>query len=317
MKKIVSLMNPGEVGYEESQFSGREDVEFVCLSERTKEVIMNATTDATVFLYSGAKIDRDIIDNMQKCQLIIRYGIGYDDIDYQWAAKKGIMVCNAPNYGVVDVAEHAVSLIMACAKRLVYMHDCVRDKFWDSSAMGSSARVCGKTVGFVGFGKIARCVCTRTNALGMKAIVYDPYVTPATLDEYNAELVDLDTLLQTADYVTLHLLLNKETFHILGKDAFKKMKKTAYLINTSRGGLVAEQELLEALLDGEIAGAGLDVFEEESANLDRRFLGMQNVVLTPHVAWNTAEAFVALHKEVTDNVLCFLNGERPHNIINM
>lgn len=317
MKKIVALIHPKAVGYEISQFDRRDDAKFVHFCERTKEAIMDATKDADVFLYSGAKIDREILDNMEKCQLIIRYGIGYDDIDYKWAAQKGIMVCNAPNYGVIDVAEHAVSLLMACSKRLVYMNDCVRDKFWKASVMGSSARLCGKTVGFIGFGKIAKCVCTRTNALGMKPIVFDPYVKTGILDEYCAEQVNLDELLQMADYVTLHLPLNKETYHMLDRDAFRKMKRSAYIINTSRGGLINEKDLVEALLNGEIAGAGLDVFEEESANLDNRFLTMKNVVLTPHVAWNTAEASASLHKEVTDNVLRFLDGERPHSIINM
>ena len=317
MKKIVALANPDSLEYERREFLKRNDVEFLSFELHGQREIMKATKDAEVFLYSGAQITSEIIDNMEKCRLICRYGIGYDDIDYMRAAERGIMVCNAPNYGVIDVAEHAVALLLACSKRLIYMNDCVRDKFWNISEMGASSRMSDKTIGFIGFGKIARCVCTRTNVLGMKAIVYDPYVKNECLNEYGAEGASLDKVLQTADYVTLHMPLNSETRHILGMNEFQKMKRTAYLVNTSRGGLINEPELVDALENGVIAGAGLDVFEEESANLDSRLLSMKNVVLTPHVAWNTAEASGALHKEVTDNVIRYLNGEKPLNIVNM
>ena len=315
MKKIVVLGDVKTLDYEIAEFSKRNDAELVCFYERGQEEIMKATRDADVFLYSGAQINREIIDNMQRCRLICRYGIGYDDIDFKRAAERGIMVCNAPNYGVIDVAEHAVALLLACSKRLIYMNDRVRDKSW--TIVGSSSRMANKTIGFIGFGKIARCVCTRTNALGMKPIVYDPYIKGECLEEFGAESVCLETLLQTADYITIHSPLNAETRHMLGMNEFLKMKRTAYLVNTSRGGLINEPELVDALQNGVIAGAGLDVFEEESAKLDSRLLSMKNVTLTPHVAWNTAEAAGALHKEVTDNVIRYLNGEKPLNIVNM
>jgi len=317
MKKIVALASAKAVEYEAQTFAARENVQFSCFTGNDPENIIKMAKDAEVFLYSGAQIRKQVLDGLENCKLIIRYGIGYDDIDYEYAAEKGIIFCNAPYYGVIDVAEHALSLILACSKRLVYMNDCVRDKFWNSGLMGASTRLSGKTIGFVGFGKIARHVCGCIKAFGTKAIVYDPYVKTDALEAYGAESVDLDTLLRTADYVTLHLPLNQDTRHMFGKEQFSRMKSSAYLINTSRGGLVNEQELVDALLGGVIAGAGLDVFEEESPKLDERLLHMKNVVLTPHVAWNTAEASFALHKEVTDNVLRYLDGKRPESIINM
>lgn len=318
MKKVVALVGQKPtIEYELQEFSKRDDVEFVYTAHREPEMLKEILKDAEVILYTGRLIPNEIIDCLEKCRMIVRYGIGYDDIDIKYAAKKGIMVCNAPNYGVIDVAEHAVSLILACSKRLIYMNDCVRDVFWDTTHMGQSSRLAGKTIGFIGFGKIARCVCERTNALQMQPIVYDPYIKTACLDEYHAESVSLDTLLQTADYVTLHLPLSDKTYHMLGKNEFVKMKKSAYLINTSRGKLINEPDLVDALENGIIAGAGLDVFEDESGNLDKRMLNMKNVVLTPHVAWNTLEAGGALHKEVTDNVIRYLDGHRPDSIVNM
>lgn len=317
MKKIVSLStNPASFSYEKEAFSARNDAEFIISGARTKEDVKTAVRDADVVLFSDITIDREVIDNLQNCKLIIRYGIGYDNVDTAYAAEKGIFVCNAPNYGVTDVAEHALSLLLSCAKRLTYMNDCVRDGLWDTSKMGASRRIAGKNVGFIGFGKIAKCVCERTNAFGLKALVYDPYVTDTVAADFRAEKVTLEDLLHRADYVTLHLPLNEQTRHMMGAAQFAQMKSDAVFINTSRGGLVNEKELIDALEAGVISGAGLDVFEDEKGNIDPRILHMKNVTLTPHVAWNTIEGAAALHEEVTNNVLRFLDGNRPESIVN-
>lgn len=317
MKKIVCLStNPASLSYENAAFAARNDAEFVISGARTKEDVKAAVCDADVVLFSDITIDREVIDSLKNCKLIIRYGIGYDNVDAKYAAGKGIFVCNAPNYGVTDVAEHALSLLLSCAKRLTYMNDCVRDGMWDTSKMGASRRITGKTVGFIGFGKIAKCVCERTNAFGLKALVYDPYVSDAVAADYRAEKVTLEDLLHRSDYVTLHLPLNDQTRHIMGKKEFEQMKSDAVFVNTSRGGLVNEKELIDALEAGTIAGAGLDVFEDETGNIDPRILRMKQVTLTPHVAWNTVEGAAALHEEVTNNVLRFLDGNRPESIVN-
>lgn len=317
MKKIVALSSfPHEFDYERQQYGNRTDIDFSISPAKKPEDVIPVIEDADVVLFTDVTFDRNVLDSLKQCKLIIRYGIGFDNIDWKYAAEKGIIVCNAPNYGVTDVAEHALSLILACAKRIIYMNDCVRDNFWSTGAMGQSIRLAGKTVGFVGFGKIARCVCKRTNAFDTKALVYDPYVDDASLAAFNATSVDLDTLLQESDFISLHLPLNPNTRHMIDMDAFKKMKESAVIINTSRGGIIKEADLIDALEQGLIAGAGLDVFENESGNLDQRILNHKMVALTPHVAWNTVEAGAALHKEVTDNVLRFLDGNRPESIVN-
>ena len=317
MTKIVALSRfPHEFDYERERYGAQNDIEFSISPAKAKDEVLSVVKDADVVLFTDVTFDRELLDALTKCKLIIRYGIGYDNIDAAYAAQKGIFVCNAPNYGVVDVAEHAISLIMACVKRLIYMHDCVRDNFWSTGAMGQSIRLAGKTVGFLGFGKIARCVCRRTNAFETKALVYDPYVTQEALDDYGATLVDLPTILREADILSLHLPLNDKTRHMIGAEQLAAMKSTAILINTSRGGIVDEAALIDALERGNIAGAGLDVFEDESGKLDRRILENKMVTLTPHVAWNTVEAGAALHKEVTENVMRFLGGNRPESVVN-
>lgn len=302
--------------YERGMFEKLSETEFIISYLKNPDEVIEIVRDADVLLFTDVGMNADFIDKLEKCKLIIRYGIGYDNIDIKRAAERGIIVCNAPNYGAIDVAEHAISLMLSCTKRLTYMSDCIREGNWSTGTMGSSRRIYKKTVGFVGFGKIARCVCERTNAFGTKALVYDPYVNEETLKSYNAISVDLDTLLKESDYVTLHLPLSDKTRHMFGAKEFEKMKDTAYLINTGRGGLVKESELVDALEKGIIAGAGLDVFEDESGGIDKRMLSMKNVALTPHVAWNTFEGMEALHKEVTDNVIRFLNGEAVESIVN-
>lgn len=317
LKKIVALSSfPHEFDYERQEFGKRDDVEFLISPLKNPSEVIEVVRDADVILFTDVRMEADFLAELKKCKLIIRYGIGYDNIDIKKAAELGIIVCNAPNYGVVDVAEHAISLMLSCSKRLTYMNDCIRAGMWNTGDMGTSCRLFGKTIGFVGFGKIARCVCERTNAFGTKTLVYDPYVSADVLDKYNAKAVSLDALLKESDYVTLHLPLSENTKHIIGMNELKKMKNSAFLINTGRGGLVNEKELVDAIDEGIIAGAGLDVFEDEKGGLDKRLLSMEKVALTPHVAWNTSEGMIALHEEVTDNVLCFLDGKRPDSIVN-
>ncbi len=302
--------------HEREVFSAFDDVEIFMSPAVTEEELIRDAKDAEVILFTSAKLTRTVLESLDKCKLIVRYGIGYDTVDTAAAKELGIYVCNAPNYGVVDVAEHAFALMMACCKRLVRMNDRVRANNWGFVDMGQSCRLTGKTVGFVGFGKIARAVCRFTSAFNTKTLVYDPYVTEAALSEYGAEATTLEGVLSESDFVTLHLPLSDATRHTIGKEQLALMKPSAVIINTSRGPVIDEAALVEALVNGVIAGAGLDVFEDEGGGIDERLPKQDNVVLTPHVAWNTTEATVAIHEEVAANVAKYLRGERPDSIVN-
>ena len=317
MTKIIAIDKTGVFyAYETEFFAKIPDVEFSVTNAESESELIAALADANIVLFTAAKLTANVIRTLDNCRLIIRYGIGYDNVDTAAAKEKGIFVCNAPNYGVVDVAEHALMLMMATAKRVVRMHDMVRGNRWGLDGIGSGSRLAGKTVGFVGFGKIAKALCQRTNALGMKPLVYDPYVSAEALAALDATAVTLDDLLAQSDVVTLHLPLMESTRHMFDKTLFAKMKPTAVLINTSRGAIVKEADLIEALEAGKLAAVGLDVFENETGGLDPRFLKIPNAVLTPHVAWNTKEATLAIHEEVTGNVLRFLREGRPESIVN-
>ncbi len=317
MRKIVILSKSPLDKYscEVQALKQFDDVELVTSPAKEEDDVIEAVRDAEVILFSSTRFSERVIRSLEKCKLIQRYGIGYDTVDLEAAAKQGIYVCNAPNYGVTDVAEHALSLIFATAKMTVKMHERVKSGAWGPSTP-PFLRLAGKTIGFVGFGNIGRAVCKRTNALDMKALVYDPYVSDDMLAEYGAERTSLDDLLAEADFVSLHLPLNEKTRHFFDKSAFAKMKRSAILINTSRGSIVNEKDLIEALEEGLIAGVGLDVFENETVPVDERLINAKNAVLTPHVAWYTDVADTALHEEVCDNVVRYLKGMRPNSIVN-
>ena len=316
MRKVVVLTQKNSgYEYEIEALKQFDDVEFVCSPAVEEDELTEAVRDAEVILFTATKINESFVSKLEKCKLIIRYGIGYDNVDLVATAKRGIYVCNAPNYGVTDVAEHAVSLMFATAKMTVRMHQRVEAGLW-GPGMPPFLRLAGKTVGFVGFGNIGRAVCRMIKGLGMKALVYDPFVSDDLLAEHGAEKRTLDGVLADSDFVTLHLPLNEQTRHSFGKEQFEKMKRSAILINTSRGPIVNEQELIEALESGTIAGCGLDVFENEGSPVDKRLIDSPCAVLTPHVAWNTDVAVTALHEEVGDNIVRYLKGERPHSIVN-
>lgn len=269
-----------------------------------------------VVMFNDAAVTKEIIDSMDKCKMLIRYGIGYDSVDLKAAGEAGIYVCNSPCYGVYDVAEYAMALMLACCKHIPLADKCTREGAWSPLATGKVRRLTKKTLGLVGFGRIARKVAERSAAFEMDILVYDPYVTEEDAKAAGVKKVELSELIASSDFISLHSPLNDDTFHMFSDDEFKLMKKDAVLVNTGRGGLVDEKALIKALQEGEIGGAALDVLEQEPVAEDNPLLKMNNVVLSPHVAWNSFEGVDDLHAEVTNNVMRFINGETPVSIVN-
>lgn len=314
--KIVMLDRLGNDFSQEKSVFRAEGATFIVTYFRSADELREITHDADVLMFNDAHITKEVIAGLEKCKMIIRYGIGYDNVDLEAAGKKGIYVCNAPSYGTYDVAEHTMALLLSACKHIPLADKCARTGQWSADRVGKVRRLRGKILGLVGFGRIAREVASRARAFEMDILVYDPYQTEEAIDAFGGKKVALDTLLELSDYVTLHSPLTEETYHMIGMDQFKLMKKEAVLINTGRGDLVNENELVYALLSGEIAGAALDVFETEPLPRNSKLLEMENVVLTPHVAWNSFEGVDDLHAEVIENVVRVLHGEEPKNIVN-
>lgn len=314
--KIVMLDRMGTDFSQEKSVFRAEGATFIVTYFRNADELRAITHDADILMFNDAHITKEVIAGLEKCKMIIRYGIGYDNVDLEAAGKKGIFVCNAPSFGIYDVAEHTMALLLSVCKHIPLADKCARAGQWSADRVGKVRRLRGKILGLVGFGPIAREVASRARAFEMDILVYDPYQTEEAIDAFGGKRVDLNTLLELSDYVTLHSPLSEETYHMIGMAQFKVMKKEAVLINTGRGSLVNENELVYALLSGEIAGAALDVFETEPLPRNSKLLEMENVVLTPHVAWNSFEAADDLHAEVIENVVRVLHGETPVNIVN-
>lgn len=241
-----------------------------------------------VVVRSRSKITREVIEAGKKLKAIGRAGVGLDNIDVEAAKAKGIEVYNAPESLTISVAELAIGLMIAISRHIPYADRAMRGGRWEKKKC-VGMELYGKTLGLIGFGRIGREVSLRAHALGMKVLAYDPAITVEDTREYNAELVDLDRLLSHSDIVSLHIPANDKTKGFMNKERLGRMKKNAYLVNTARGAVVDEKALVDALKNGVIKGAALDVFEKEPLE-GSELVCLDNVILTPHIASGTEDA---------------------------
>lgn len=283
----------------------------------TEDQVVELCADADGIILQYAPLTRWAIGHLRRCKVLSRYGVGVDTIDVPAATERGIWVANVPNFCTVEVAEHTLALVMACARRLFLLDGLVHAGGWSTIDVMGQARPLGdQTLGLIGFGHIARAVSVRARALGMRVLANSPHTTPALAAEYGAERADLPDLLARADFVSLHCPLTPETRHIVDAAALRRMKPTAFVVNTSRGALIDQAALVEALRSGQIAGAALDVLEKEPIDPDDPLLAMRNVILTPHSAFYSTRSLEDLQTRVARNVVNVLRGERPLSAVN-
>jgi len=268
-----------------------------------------AYADALFVTYS--QINAEVIAGLNNCKVIGRFGIGVDNIDLVAAGEKGITVCYAPVYCLDEVSDHAMALLLACARKIPFANKRASEGCWEMPAVVPIGRFRGKTIGLIGLGNIPQKIVGKAQAFGINVIASDPYCPEDVFSRLNVEKVELDDLLGRSDYVSVHAPLTPETENMFNMDAFKKMKNTAYLINTARGPLVEINDLAAALDAGEIAGAGLDVLPEEPPAADNPLLGRDDVVLTPHTGFYSEDALLDLQTTVATDVASVLAGEEP------
>ena len=271
-----------------------------------------ADCDALLNTYAGP-ITADTMARMPKCKIIARYGIGVDTIDLDAATAAGIIVTNNPTYCIEEVAEHTMALVLACARKVVFYDRLVRDGHWGVPPGKPLYRLAGSTLGLVGFGNIARQVAIRAAAFGMNVIYSDPYLTKS---EALGRAVTFDALLADADFVSLHPPLTPQTRQMIGDDALGKMKRSAWLINCSRGPIVDTEALVRALDAGKIAGCALDTTDPEPLPDPHPLRDRENVIINPHVAWYSEKAMVGLQAGAPGEVRRVLTGEWPANVVN-
>ena len=257
-----------------------------------------------------------VIAAAKKCQVIARYGIGLDNIDVEAATAHGIVVTNVPAYCVDEVSDHAMGLLLACARKISRFDWAVRSGVWDQNIGPEMHRIRGKTLGIVGFGRIAQALIPKAKAFGLTINVCSPRTAPKRIQEAGAEKVTFSELLTTSDFITIHAPLTPETEHLFSGTEFRAMKPTACLINTARGGIVDTAALTTALCNGEIAGAGLDVLETEPPNQSEELLKLNNVVFTPHAAFVSKDAILELEVTAARCVAQVLTGQLPESVVN-
>jgi D-3-phosphoglycerate dehydrogenase len=270
--------------------------------------------DALLNTYAGP-ITADVIARMPKCRIIARYGIGVDTIDVDAATRAGVIVTNNPTYCIDEVAEHTMALVLACARKVAFYDRLVRAGRWEVPPGKPILRVAGSTLGLVGFGNIARRVAASAAALGMRVLFFDPFVKAAQFD-VPGDKVELEDLLQQSDFISLHAPLTSQTRKMIAAGAFSRMKKTAFLVNCSRGPLVDTDALISALDSKKIAGCALDTIDPEPLPDPHPLRERENVIITPHAAWYSEQAMAGLQAGAPGEVRRVLSGEWPVNVVN-
>ena len=273
--------------------------------ENKREMLLEQIPDTDlVFIRSATSIDKEVIDAGVNLKIIARCGVGLDNVDIIEATKRGIHVTNSPEANIISVAELTVGLIIASARNLIKGNNTLKQKKWDRSAL-TGIELYEKTLGFVGFGRVARLVASRMHSFGMKIVFFDPYIDESTQNETKLEL---DELLQQSDVVSLHVVKNKETINLISKEKLSLMKQDAIIINTSRGGVVDESEVLRLVDNGKLFSAALDVYEQEPPEYTTQLTESDSITL-PHLGASTREAQLKAGSDTVQNVVSILNGD--------
>ena len=271
--------------------------------------------DYVVTLY--APVTKKVIDSMERCKVVVRYGIGVDNIDIKAAAERNIPACNNPDYCIDEVADHTVALVLSLTRKIVMASKKAREGLAPSDATPFNLRVLrGMTIGSIGSGRIGIQTIRRLKPFGCRILVYDPFVDKTTVEKEGCEAKELDELLLASDIVVLQCPCNDSTKHIINSESIAKMKNDAMLVNASRGPLIAGEDLIKALESGKIAAAALDVTEPEPLPLDSPLFKMENVIITNHIAYASDKSMITLRTGAMRPILCSLKGEKICNCVN-
>ena len=298
-----------------------------CLQAKQESDLHNRVGDVDgVILCHEISLTEKIIPELTQCKVIVRCGVGYDNVDLKAAGEHGILVCNVPDYGVDEVADHAIGMMLACNRGLFLADRKLRKTLtpWDMRAVQPIFRISGSTLGIVGLGRIGSATARRAQGLGMKVIAYDPYVRPGTDKVLGVTLVSWDQLLAESDVVSVHTPLTEETRSLVDASALGKMKPSSILVNTARGAVVDTDAVAEALISKTIAAAGIDVLITEPATPETKLVKLWqeehdppiNLILTPHTAFYSEEGLREMRAKAAQEVARVISGKAPLNCVN-
>lgn len=301
----------------ESRVLDEAIVPFVLKQCKTEDDVIREGQGAAVLLNQYAPITDRVMKSLPALRLVVRYGVGVNNVDLEAATRHGVQICNVPDYGTNEVADHALALMLSMTRKISRMTDEVRKGNWNYQTSIPIFRHSEQTVGVIGVGRIGTSFANKVNALGCKVIGYDPRISEKSnrsIPSY-MELVELDELLSVSDVVSIHCPLDHAR-NLIGEAELRKMKPTSYLINVSRGGIIDETALDKALSEKWIAGAAVDVAEVEPLPIDSPLLRHHNFFCTPHMAWYSEQAAQELKRKVAEEAVRFLRGEAVHYPVN-
>jgi D-3-phosphoglycerate dehydrogenase len=290
--------------------------ELVVAGKDDHSAMLALAPQSHAILVNWNRLTADVIAAATKCLIITRYGVGVDNIHIATATEQGIVVCNVPDYCMDEVSNEAMALLLCGARRTLIYDRAVRSGTWDVKTGMPFARLRGQTLGIVGFGRIGRALAPKALSFGLRVIACDPYINQSEMLEHNVIPADLDSLLRESDYISLHTPLTPETRHLINDAALRKMKPTAWLVNTARGPIVDTTALVVALREGRLAGAGLDVLPQEPPDKHDPLYDLPNVVLTPHSAFYSEGSLQELLTKSATRIAEALRGETPSFIVN-
>ncbi|MCF6336227.1 MAG: C-terminal binding protein [Spirochaetales bacterium] len=312
MHKIAVIDDRYKDFPEEARILKEFGAELVILDPKDENIFIRELSKAYAILVNLYPIDKNLIGKLDSCKVISRYGVGYDNVDVEAAAEKGIWVANVPDYSIEDVSDQALALLMGCVRKVAYKDRMIREGEWNLHDDQPCYRVKDRVLGIIGYGAIGRRFHEKTIGFGLsKVLVYDPYVDDEIIKAKGGVPADLAYVLTDSDYISVHVPFNADTERLIGKAQLKQMKKSSILINTSRGAVLSESDVADALKRGEISGAGLDVFEVEPLPEDSPLRDLGNVILSDHAAWYSEESKVELKTKAASNVISVLKGGRP------
>ena len=320
-RKIVTAGDRVYLKYFDLQFfhdKAREaEAELIAFKGFADEEFKAVIADADALVVIDRPIREDHLAVMEHCRIILALEVGYDFIDVQAATRRAVIVSNVPAYGREQVAVHALTLLLACHRKIKQLTAETAGGGWDYNVCKPIPDLSTLTLGIVGLGKIGRSLAAPAQGLGLRVVAYDPYQEEDIFALMKVErCYDLEEILPRADFLSLHVPLTDETFHMIGKRELELLKPGAVLINTCRGKVVEEQALYRALQNGRLAGAGLDVLESEPPAADNPLLSCSNVILTPHAAWYSEQSTERLREQGMEEVIRVLNGARPRYVVN-
>lgn len=321
VKVVVTDYIEADLDWEKAEMD-RRGVQFACyqLKQAPVSEVIEKTADADIVVVNMVKITPEVIAAWKNVKVVIRHGAGFDNVNVAALTERGILLEYIPDYCQHEVAEQAVALMMACARKVTWsrrvLDDSVARGEWDFRPIVPMYRVDGSTVGIIGCGRIGSLVLKKLSGFGCRILVCDPYLSERRRQDLGIETIGLEQLCRESDFVTIHTPLNDETRYMINARVLSWMKPTAYFINTSRGGMVDINALADALRSKQIAGAAIDVFEMEPPAPDYPLLKLDNAVVTPHLSWYSKDAERSIREKIVQDIDMFIAGTLPRIAVN-